>query len=222
MTTAALRTRSARRAATAAKRREDATLAGQRGSHRHGYRRSTAEPQRDGDHRRSVSAHDRCRRTPRREGPVRTALIAWSTRSSVGRRWGSRPRPWRWPVSIGSSISATSPGKQAELVQKAVRKAARFWIYAMRSAGRSASKLLHRTAAAGSAVSQRSLAAAAVQPHLSVVSAHAAVVVQRHDRSPRRLVSKREDRRIHQPSAARPRRAQQLPADQSGCAAKDR
>jgi polyhydroxyalkanoate synthase len=29
---------------------------------------------------------------------------------------------------------ATSPGKQAELVQKAVRKATRFWIYAMRSA----------------------------------------------------------------------------------------
>ena len=33
-----------------------------------------------------------------------------------------------WLVHLG-----TSPGKQAELVQKAARKAARFWIYAMRS-----------------------------------------------------------------------------------------
>ena len=176
MTTAALRTRSARRRGHRGEEAGNATLAGQRETHRHGYRRGTVEPRCDGDHRRSVSAHDRCRRNPRLEARARTALIAWSTRSSVGRRWGSHRRQWRWPVSIGSSISEPRLASRRNWSRRQCAK--RHGSGSMPCGPRpSANKLLHRTAAAGSAVSQRSLAAAAVQPHVSVVSARAAVVV---------------------------------------------
>ena len=83
-----------------------------------------------------------------------------------------------------------APGKRAQLVDKAIRKAIRFANYASRYAIEGGKNgMLHRTAAAGSPVQRRSLAKMAVQLHLPGFSAAAAMVAQRDDRRARRFAN---------------------------------
>ena len=79
----------------------------------------------------------------------------------------------------------SAPGKQQQLVEKAVRKTIRFGT--VRGAPRRGAgmRALHRASAARPAVPQRGLAAMAVQSHLSSFSSESAVVAQRDDRHQR-------------------------------------
>ena len=75
-------------------------------------------------------------------------------------------------------------------------------------------RAVHRPAAAGQAVRGRSLAQAAVQPDVAELSAHAAMVAQRHHRRARRLETARARGGVHGPAGARHAVAVELPAHQ--------
>ena len=83
---------------------------------------------------------------------------------------------------------AMAPGRQAELAQKAWRKAARFAVWSARAGWQPGHAAVHRAAAPGPPV-QRGVAAAAVQLLLPVVPAEPAVVVERHDEHPRHVAA---------------------------------